>query len=154
MGLIKTFDLFGIHKRLEKVNKQFREKVIQSLDEIGAECVDTALENADYDDPMGNLRSSIGYVVLDNGEEVNSGGFKQIEGSLGIKYGSQKGKDLAEELAGNHSEGFVLIVVAGMENAAAEEAKGKDVLTSSEELAKKEILKVLNKVQQEMKGEP
>lgn len=130
--------------------------IIRRLSYAGEMCVIQAREHGSYTDRSGNLRSSIGYVIVRNGQILTSSGFKQIrEGVEGVADGQK----FAKELASKFTKGIALIVVAGMEYAAAVESgrrknsKGeyyyvtaKDVLTSSEMLAKQLVPELMRKL--------
>jgi len=103
--------------------------VVNTLMYIGEQCINEAKNNGAYTDQTGNLRSSIGYVVLHNGRVVSPMKFEQVkQGGKGLK----NGKKFINELIGQYSKGFALIVVAGMDYAAYVEARGLNVLASSE----------------------
>ena len=89
-----------------------------------------------YIDWTANLRSSIGYVIVDNGKIVSSSSFEAVtvNGETGTE-GAQKGRAFAEELASRYSSGLVLIVVAGMHYAKYIQRRGYDVLISGQILA-------------------
>lgn len=74
-----------------------------------------------YTDWSGNLRNSMGYIVVKDGVEVVRN-FKSDSAGA-------KGASLALEEA--PAKGYCLIAVAGMEYAAAVESYGFDVITSS-----------------------
>lgn len=95
-------------------------------------------------DRSGNLRSSIGYVIVCNGRVLKESGFKQVQqGSAGIK----QGRELAIELASKYSGGYALIVVAGMNYADKVEAMDNKVVLSSAELyAKQELPGLMEKL--------
>ncbi len=153
MGLVPTFSMADVQKKMDRAKQLFERTVIQRLRYLGEQCINIGRERGSYIDQTGNLRSSIGYLVLKDGKLIDSGGFEQIKGKVDSEIkGSDVGKEFAEKLASNYSEGFVLIVVAGMDYAAAVEAKGYDVLTSSEEFAKSEIPKILEKLKKQMES--
>lgn len=118
------------------VNEAIQQKVLKAkqamhraLMRVGEECVNYARIHGGYRDQTGNLRSSIGYAVLDNGKILSEKGFTQVmEGAEGVK----SGKEFLNELISKNSSGIVLIVVAGMEYAAAVEARSYDVISGSE----------------------
>jgi hypothetical protein len=60
--------------------------------------------------------------------------------------GSQIGEEMVGAIAKSYPTGFVLIVVAGMDYAAAVEAKGFDVLTVSGLQAASDLKKALEKL--------
>ena len=106
--------------------------ILLRLQRIGEQFVTDARNNGSYTDRTGNLRSSVGYVVLRNGEQYSKGGFEKIKaGGKGVETGNR----IVLEAATKFPVGLVLIVVAGMNYAAAVEAKGRDVLTGSSQAA-------------------
>lgn len=109
-------------------------RIIAALNYVGLACVTEARTGHKYMDRSGNLTSSMGYVVIDNGKVANQGGFDQVlNGSEGKKSGEQFINKLVQE----NSKGIVLIIVAGMNYAAYVEAKNYNVLSSSELLARR-----------------
>ena len=59
-----------------------------------------------------------------------------------IYKGSKVGYELAKQV-GQQTQGYALVVVAGMNYAVHVESKGRDVLTSAEKQAEKDIAKEL-----------
>jgi hypothetical protein len=107
--------------------------IIQNLAYVGEHAVAIAREQhaRNYTDRTGNLRASIGYVIVKNGEIVFSGGFDPSAASNRTDgySGAGKGKSLAEQLKANCNEGFVLIVVAGMYYGVYVEKRNYNVVT-------------------------
>ena len=124
-------------KRQEKA----REGAITALNYVGLECVKEARQNGGYTDRSGNLRSSVGYVVLENGIPIKKGGFQKVLPTA--KEAQKKSETLVSKLSTTYNTGLVLVVVAGMNYAAYVEAKGYNVLNSAETLAKKLVPKIL-----------
>lgn len=147
MALIPRFNINKILvERLERIDQV----ILEQLQFIGETFVKNARLNGDYDDQTGNLRSSIGYVILKNGEQIDENfetvppknvGKKSKNKVSGDKKGDQVAREVIYEIAQRFSsvQGYVLIVVAGMEYAAAVEAKGRDVLTASSITAKNDL---------------
>ncbi len=111
------------------------------LARVGEEAVNEAIANGSYKDRTANLRSSIGYIVVDNGEVVNIGDFESIKGG---DLGSSEGKAFARSLIGEIS-GLGLIVVAGMNYATYVETH-RNVLSSAELLAEREVPNLLKQI--------
>lgn len=98
-----------------------------------------------YTDRTNNLRSSIGFVIYKDGVMINSyfeksGVGTEGDGMSGIEIGLIE----AEEAAKNGSpNGFVCVLVAGMDYAGYVESKGYDVISGSwlhfNEMFKKEF---------------
>lgn len=118
--------------------------LIQMFNYVGLECVREARMKRKYIDRTGNLRSSTGYCVLYNGSVVHQSGFEAVKPTA--IEGVKEGQKLLNELMNSHSVGIVLIVVAGMDYACYVEAKGLNVLDTSETKAKKLVKKTLKKL--------
>jgi hypothetical protein len=156
MGLVPKFTNADIEKMVRVKMERIEQVILLRLQRIGEQFITDARTNGSYTDRTGNLRSSIGYVVLRNGEQYSKGGFAPVKGSvagpktkagrldrrfkvnrgkLDVGQGEIKGKAALSEAIGRFPRGYVLIVVAGMSYAAAVESKGKDVLTGSSQTA-------------------
>lgn len=96
-----------------------------------------------YIDWSKNLRSSIGYVVVIDGEVVQASSFEPLGDDT---EGAKKGKEYALQLASEFPHSVALIVVAGMKYAAYVTAKGYDVIDSAELLADKLVPEMLKKL--------
>lgn len=129
-GLRKLFSAASIKSFIDSKAEEHEQKALQVLFFAGEEFMNKARTNGNYQDQTGNLRSSIGYIVLKDGAIVQQ---SFLEGKKGSdkKTGVQRGKIFADEVALQFPRGYVLIGVAGMEYAAAVESKGYDVITSS-----------------------
>lgn len=120
-----------------------REKVLVNvLNRIGLECIKEARNNGTYIDRTGNLKSSIGYAVLKDGNVIKKSTFSVVEKG---NEGKKKGLEFVDELISKYGRGYVLIVVAGMEYAAHVET-GRNVLSSAELLANNLAPKLLSKL--------
>lgn len=129
-----------ITQYLEKRIDELRGKIIEAFSYVGEQAVNEARSNHRYQNQTGNLKSSIGYCVLDNGNVVLESSFEVVKDG---KQGSQDGRNYLHRLMAEHPTGIVLIVVAGMEYAAYVEAKNLNVLDSAEQLAEKLLPQVL-----------
>lgn len=131
---------------LDAKAKRVAEAFLMRLDVLGLEAVRYVRDRSSLDsweDQTGNLRSSIGYIVVRDGSVVNTGGFEAVDGpkrSETSENGSSEGRKYAEELAARYPSGYALIVVAGMDYAVYVEAMAnKDVLAGGEIFLKKKI---------------
>jgi hypothetical protein len=131
----------NIDKILKAKREQIRQKIILKFQLIGEKFIKNARENGTYTDRTGNLRSSVGYVILDNGEQI----FGTFPG--GKPEAKEKAEAAASEAKQNYPIGLVLIVVAGMEYAAAVESKGFDVLSGSGKTAETALKKAIKDIQ-------
>ncbi len=90
-------------------------------------------------DQTGNLRSSIGYGIVQDGKLVR-GKFEQVKD--GVK-GKAEGPSYLQQLASEIPTGMALIIVAGMDYAAYVEAiENKDVLAKAELMVREELKKL------------
>lgn len=112
------------------------EAIVDAFSQVGEQFVTDARNMGNYNNVTGNLRSSIGYIVCYNGEVVSEN-FEMFENG---KTGMQTAQKLAEEVAAElNIQGYSLIVVAGMNYAAALESKNYDVLTGASLIAAKDL---------------
>ena len=121
--------------------------MITVLQYIGEECVRQARENGNYIDHTGNLRNSIGYVLLCDGNIISSNFEERVQSTVVNKangMGVLEGKKLAEKLAKDFTKGYALIVVAGMNYAYYVETLNKDVLDSAERYAMRVTPKMMS----------
>jgi len=172
MALRASFSLEDVRAKFELAQGLFRRTVIKKFSEIGEQCVNMSRASlnidasafpvakssnaknepkalkqrvltkkeiakkitpptfGDYLDNTSNLRNSIGYFIAEDGVILK-------------ENGNSTAKGVAIEVINKNTSGFVLVVVAGMEYAAAVEAKGYNVITSSEKFAEGEIPKLI-----------
>lgn len=164
MGIKARYTAAEVHADMLDRIKRFEKAIIMRLERLGEMCVNEARTSGSFTDRTGNLRSSEGYVVVAHGEIVSRNfkvsGKGTIESSYSsiktrktysrsIKGGSdgvRKGEDLAEKLALEFTQGFALIVVAGMNYAYYVETKGFNVLSSSEHFAQSKLPAMLSEL--------
>ena len=120
-----------INIHVDKIKDKVIEQVTKYLIEVGERCIVEARNNGSYTDQTGNLRNSIGYVVMNRGVEI---------GKSNITSLNQKTID---QVKAKYNQDVVLIVVAGMNYAAYVEAKNYNVLTSAELLAERLLKQVM-----------
>jgi hypothetical protein len=142
--LVPKFTKAQIQEMLESKIGVIQQAVLSRLQRIGETFVTNARLNGTYKDRTGNLRSSVGYVILKNGEQV----FENFEGKTSV--GKQTAKAAADEIASQYPTGYVLIGVAGMEYAAAVESRGYEVITSSSITAREELKTALQGLQKKI----
>lgn len=132
----KQFQLY-ITDKMQNVKKV----LYTTLARVGELAVNEARANGSYMDRTGNLRSSIGYIVVDNGNVVNVGDFNVVkEGEQGARGGEEFARSLVNEISG-----IGLIVVAGMNYAVYVETH-RNVLSSAELLAEREVPSLLKQI--------
>lgn len=126
VAIVPKFTKADIRKMIADKTERIKQAILLNLQRIGEQFVAAARDNRTYKDRTGNLRSSIGYVVLYNGKQL----FESFE-NKGGDQGVEAAKAIVTEAKGKFPRGFVLIGVAGMDYAAAVEAKGFDVISAS-----------------------
>jgi hypothetical protein len=149
MGLIPRFSAKDISAQLGIVETKIKEDSINMLRYVGETFVKGARENlnigdsfpqGDYTDRTGNLRSSIGYFVLDNGRVV-------FENLSGTPVGAAMAR---EAMYSADKSGLQLVGVAGMDYASYVESKGFNVITSQAGLAIVNLQSLLQKYRDAM----
>ena len=134
-----------IERMLKDKIEKYQEKIVRVLRYVGEKCINEAREYGSYQDRTGNLRSSIGYIILKDGKPIEKGGLK-ITKSGG--NGQKEGETFINKIISQYPKGFVLVVVAGMKYASYVEARNYNVLTSAELLAEREVPKLLKALSQ------
>lgn len=103
----------------------------ETLEAACLKVVEDAKGISTYKDQTGNLRSSVGCVIMQDGKEIMNN-FEVMPGPKGSgAEGAAKGLQLAYESAQSFPGSIVGVVVAGESYAVYVEAKGLDVLTGS-----------------------
>lgn len=139
-----------IRKYFLEQKKRIEQAILMRLQRTGEQFVKEARENGAYKDRTGNLRNSIGYVILKDGQQLVDNFGKVVKITAGKDEGVKKAKSLVKQIVEKYPKGFVLICVAGMEYAAAVESKGFDVITSSAFVAKESLDKGLKDLQKKI----
>ncbi|RYF26558.1 MAG: hypothetical protein EOO42_01265 [Flavobacteriales bacterium] len=132
---------------IEQEAKMFFDNLLQKFRDAGKKHVDAIrskskfgpLDNSTFGNITFNLRSSIGYLIIYNGEIVED--YFPIIG--GGSKGAETGKSWAREvgLLVNEYQGIQLVVVAGMEYGIFVESKGFDVISLASETELPKIIK-------------
>ena len=122
---------------------RLKRAIIYNLCAIGEKVRNAAIERGSYTDRTGNLRNSVGYVVIVDGQVYEFGSFGKSDGN---SEGKSTGQSYARSLVKKFPKGIVLIVVAGMRYASYVSARGKDVLDSAELLAGQLVPKMLKQL--------
>lgn len=147
MAITPRFSPADVAKKFDGLLDFIQDATVSALQYVGEQAVAYAKEIPDPDhggngfkDHTANLRSSIGYAVYYNGE--------QITGSyVGSPEGTKQGQNLANKAARN-TKGFALVVTAGMYYAVYVESKGRDVLSSAEQKAAQWLQTQLDDIKQ------
>lgn len=123
-----------ILRDLDQRLTNMRHSILERLSRIGEEAVRLQRKSHKYDDQTGNLTSSIGYAVLDNGRVYKRSSFAAVSSNKGDGTdGSKTGSDLIAQLAQKYaSEDMALVIVAGMEYATYVQNMGLNVIDTAE----------------------
>lgn len=121
-------DISKAIKELERTRENASSFIVQALETACIEVIQKARTLDTYKDQTHRLRSSLGYVIYNNGDMVASN-FQSTGGEKGSE-GMALAQSKAVETA-SANNGIVAVVVAGADYATYVEAKGLDVLTGS-----------------------
>ena len=142
-GLTPIFSMAQVESFIGRFTEEAEDKMLETLKYTGEYFVKLARENGAYNDVTGNLRSSIGYVVIQDGDIIQ-GNFENTGSGPDGEKGVREAKRLAQELALTHNKGLVLIGLAGMDYALkVEQVHGKDVIASSQAAAEQMLKTIL-----------
>lgn len=111
-----------------------RQAIINNYLYAGEEALRVARTQHKYKRRTGNLTSSIGYCILEDGKVIRMSGFEVV---LNGSKGAAEGRKFLKGLIKENSKGLVFIMVAGMNYAGYVEAMSLDVLESAELLTKR-----------------
>lgn len=140
MGVKAATSTKEINAMLRNEAERARRVLIRTMLYCAEEVTNAARSTNSYADRTGNLRSSVGSIVIVDGKIIQEYGFEKVKnGDQGIT----DGKEFAHSLASQYPTGIAIIVVAGKEYASYVADKGYDVLDSAEELAKVVVQKSL-----------
>lgn len=143
MGITQKTPASEIDSYFEEQIERTTNAIIYSLQYVGERCLNAARETNSYKDRTGNLRSSLGYVIVVDGKIKCQSDFEVVlKGDAGAKTGVQ----FAKEVARQFPEGIVLLVVAGMKYASYVSATGRDVIDSAELLADRLVPQILRQL--------
>lgn len=126
----------------EFVDKQMalkRQVIINNYIDVAEAALEVARTQHGYSRQTGNLTSSTGYCILDNGKVLVMSSFEVVDNG---KKGAEEGRKFLRKLISENSKGLVFIMVAGMSYASYVEAMSLDVLRSAEMLSKKMLPKL------------
>ena len=81
--------ILGIVRNIKAKADSLKERCVETFCYVGERCVTEARKAGEYNDITGNLRSSIGYVVLVNGRAYQYGKPKTYRGSQKVRKSRQ-----------------------------------------------------------------
>lgn len=130
----------------KEIDERVRKVLLETLRYVGEQCVKNARDNGTYQDQTGNLRSSIGYAIVEDGRVITDGLEAQYQQFKDGKQGLDESKKFLLEV-GKRFSGLALVIVAGMNYAVyVERNHHKNVLTSAELLAEKLVPELLQQL--------
>lgn len=130
-GLTPLFSGDNVERWFDHFQERAEERIFKLLSAGGEKFVEIARKKGSYHDQTGNLRSSIGYIIAIDGEIVSEN-FEESEKGTDKYTGKVKGRQIAEDISLSYPNGYIIVGVAGMNYAAAVEARGCDVVTSGD----------------------
>lgn len=130
-----------------RAKQEYDRKSITFLMSVGERAVKLAREDGNYTDHTTNLRSSLGYLIIQSDQVV----YEAFEGSA--NEGREKGRSYAQEV-GKELGGYktFLVMVAGMEYATYVEAKGFDVISGAENWIEASVSKLKDEFRRYLKS--
>lgn len=135
-GLTSLWKKSDIRKLFDKLGERAEFVIMDLLQRTGEEFVKIARLEGNYIDHTGNLRSSIGYVIVKDGSIAGRNFQVSEQAGTDKQTGRREGEQLAMDLVKTFSKGYVMIGVAGMKYAVFVEAmENKDVLTRAADKA-------------------
>ena len=143
MGLTPHFTQHDIEAEIDRRVQRIEDAIINRLAYLGEACVNNAIAMRGYTDRTGNLKSSTGFIVLADGNVIVEN--FETKAATADK-GENTGKDFARSLGAKYRQGYALIVVAGMNYAAKVESTGRNVLSTAEHYAEKELPKLMREL--------
>ena len=149
MGIEASFSIEDVRGRFNDFLEEVQNMQIEIAQELGEMCVTHARSipfEQGFQDQTGNLRSSIGYTVFVDGIAIHSV-YNEVKGGT---IGVAKGKELAAKV-GERTKGVCLVVTAGMNYALHVESRGRDVIASAEQMAERELPRMLAELSRNIK---
>ena len=122
-----------LNHQIDVINKQ----VLMIMQYVGETGVNIARTSGSYHDRTGNLRSSVGYLVIDGGIVTS----RNIVAKSPIATESVDA--FINELTAKYNKGIVLILLAGMDYASKVSAMNYDVLDSAEVRTEPMLMRML-----------
>ena len=153
MAIKAGFSINALDELMNAIPDILAGEIVRAFSYLGEQCVmrvrDRTGDESWYDQ-TGNLRSSIGYAVYEEGKILIESAFETVKNG---NQGTSKGRQLIEDLANKYSQTYAMVVVAGMDYAEYVEAKdNKDVLASTELWAKSKMNEYLEKAKERAYG--
>lgn len=147
--LVPAFTEADLGKQMEEIIGRIVRVTENELNQLGLQMTTAARMKTKgqggFNDQTGNLRSSIGYILMYDGEIINED-FRIADKGDDRSSGVAKGKDEAERISKESPDGWAIILVAGMEYASWVENMDYDVISGTTLGADKKLQRALNNV--------
>lgn len=143
MSIRQITPMSEIDAYLAEQIERYEAQIIYNLSYVGEQCLNEARSTNSYKDQTGNLRSSLGYMIVRDGVIVEMSDFKVVKQG---QQGSKDGSAFIRKVVGEFTSGIALIVVAGMNYAGYVSAKGYNVLDSSELMAERLVPAIMKQL--------
>lgn len=131
----------SLNSYIKGQSNKIEKALIYQMEYLVAKLENHAKLSAGYQDQTANLKSSIGGVVLRNRQPISYKGF------TGANWGVSKGKEFINELSSEMNNGYVILLVAGMQYATyVEDHHNLNVLKQSELLMDRELPIIIEKL--------
>lgn len=134
MAIKRSTSNEAIAQYLSAAIAQRERALVYNVRYIGEKGVAEARGNGNYRDRTGNLRSSVGYMLLHDGKPVGESGFAGRGAD-----GASRGKAFCQRVVRNFRRGIALVISAGMPYAHEVSARGYNVLDSAELEAERDM---------------
>lgn len=150
MGVKTNLNPDEIRRQLEREVRLHEARIVTMLNYIGQTVVNEIRTShiSNWEDRTGNLRSSIGYMILVDGVPKKQSSFERVYGpdaDKADKDGPAEGKNYLQSLVSLFPKGFALVIVAGMEYASyVEKMQNKTVLAQGEIEARKLVNQMIS----------
>lgn len=138
-----TFKTSDIRAFIAQKHERLEQAVISRFQRIGELTLVEFRTQTSWNDVTGNLRSSGGYIIMRNSQQLVQGGFETIKAGA---QGSENGKFVIEQVAKKYPTGIILIFCVGMSYAIHLEAMGRSVLTNPALIAKQLVKDAMEKL--------
>lgn len=123
------FNMDDLEAIITEETQSWFDELVDQYRVAGRSFVERAVQKANFNNITWNLRSSIGYVIMYEGQIVESYFKDLIAGTEGQEVGEDYAKFILSLI--DDGEGLSMALVAGEEYAYYVEAKGKDVISGS-----------------------
>jgi len=129
INITADFDLNDLNRIINSDVQDWLDELVDYYRKSGKLFVERAVAKATFNNITWNLRSSIGYLIIYNGQILESYFINLKDGTEGQEVGREYAEFVARLI--DEGEGLSMALVAGEEYAAFVEAKGKDVIKGS-----------------------